>query len=134
MEQLRLVKLARQLYIACVLAYRLQGVIFCSYLVASQAFVALRSWGVDENPGFRKWSKWKETMGNLKVVNFAICGHEERLGKGEYRLARVKEVIPDESGLVRSAIIEFRPWDGPAGLLTPPKDWRRGEYQFRSWC
>ena len=115
-EQLRLVKLARQLYIACVLAYRLQGVIFCSYLVASQAFVALRSWGVDENPGIRKWSKWKETMGNLKVVDFAICGHEERLGKGEYRLARVKEVIPDESGLVRSAIIEFRPWDGPAGL------------------
>ena len=62
------------------------------------------------------FDKWKETMGNLKVGDIVLCGHEKRLGKGEYRLARVKEVLPDESGLVRSAIIEFRPRGGPAGL------------------
>ena len=52
----------------------------------------------------------------MTVGDIVLCGHEKRLGKGEYRLARVKEVLPDESGLVRSAVIEFRPRGGPPGL------------------
>ena len=62
------------------------------------------------------FDKWKNSMGNLKVGDIVLFGHEQQLGKGEYKLALVKETFSDESALVRSAIIEFWPRGRQRGL------------------
>ena len=40
------------------------------------------------------FDKWRDSMGNLKLGDIVFFGHEQRLGKGECKLARVKEFWP----------------------------------------
>ena len=48
---------------------------------------------------------------NLTPGDIVLVGWEAKMGKGQYRLARVKEVEKDEKGLVRTATVEMRPRD-----------------------
>ena len=55
--------------------------------------------------------KWKVRRDNLTPGDIVLVGWEAKMGKGQYRLARVKEVEKDEKGLVRTATVEMRPRD-----------------------
>ena len=55
--------------------------------------------------------KWKVRMENLAAGDIVMVGWEAKLGKGQYRLARVKSVVTDLKGLVRTATVELRPRD-----------------------
>ena len=61
-------------------------------------------------------------MQNLKVGDIVLFGADNKVGKGEYRLARVCDVNLDADGLVRDATVEFRPRRGPRGLLYTSKN------------
>ena len=60
------------------------------------------------------FDKWKDSMGNLKLGDIVFFGHEQRLGKGECKLARVKE---------------FWPRGGPSDL--PQRTWRKRKCRFK---
>ena len=55
--------------------------------------------------------KWKEKMVNLAPGDIVLVGWEVKLGKGQYRLAKVKMVEKDDKGLVRTATVLMRPKD-----------------------
>ena len=55
------------------------------------------------------FTKWKETKANLGVGDIVLMGYEPKLGKGQYRLARVSSVETDRKGQVRTVEIECRP-------------------------
>ena len=82
------------------------------------------------------FGKWKNSMGNLKVGDIVFFGHKQRLGKGEYKLARVKETFPDESGLVRSGAPSLSSGleVGQGTCLIPQRIWRKRKCRFKGWC
>ena len=55
------------------------------------------------------FTKWKETKANLGVGDIVLMGYEPKLGKGQYRLARVSSVETDRKGQVRTVEIECLP-------------------------
>ena len=54
--------------------------------------------------------KWRHAMQNLKVGDFVLFGADNKVGKGDYRLARVCDVNLDDDGLARDVMVEFRPY------------------------
>ena len=47
-------------------------------------------------------------MQNLKVGDIVLFGSDNKVGKGDYRLARVCDVNLDDDGLARDVMVEFR--------------------------
>ena len=66
--------------------------------------------------------KRRHAMQNLKVGDIVLFGADNKVGKGEYRLARVCDVNLDADSLVRDAMVEFRPRRGPRGLPYTSKN------------
>ena len=50
-------------------------------------------------------------MSNLAPGDIVLVAWEAKLGKGQYRIARVLKVDKDGKGLVRTATVEMRPKD-----------------------
>ena len=69
--------------------------------------------------------KWRHAMQNLKVGDIVLFGADNKVGKGDYRLARVCDVNLDADGLARDAMVEFRPRRGAKGLPYTTKNLER---------
>ena len=66
--------------------------------------------------------KWRHAMQNLKVGDIVLFGSDNKVGKGDYRLARVCDVNLDDDGLARDVIVEYRPRRGAKGLPYTTKN------------
>ena len=55
--------------------------------------------------------KWKLRKDNLVIGDIVLVAWESKLGKGQYRMARVVRADQDDKGLVRTATVELRPRD-----------------------
>ena len=66
--------------------------------------------------------KWRHAMQNLKVGDIVLFGSDSKVGKGDYRLARVCDVNLDDDGLARDVIVEYRPRRGAKGLPYTSKN------------
>ena len=66
--------------------------------------------------------KWRHAMQNLKVGDIVLFGSDNKVGKGDYRLARVCDVNLDDDGLARDVIVEYRPRRGAKGLPYTSKN------------
>ena len=64
-------------------------------------------------------------MQNLKVGDIVLFGADNKVGKGDYRLARFCDVNLDADGLARDAMVEFRPRRGAKGLSYTSKNLER---------
>ena len=64
-------------------------------------------------------------MQNLKVGDIVLFGADNKVGKGDYRLARVCDVNLDDDGLARDVMVEFRPRRGAKGLPYTTKNLER---------
>ena len=69
--------------------------------------------------------KWRHAMQNLKVGDIVLFGADNKVGKGDYRLARVCDVNLDADGLARDAMVDFRPRRGAKGLPYTSKNLER---------
>ena len=69
--------------------------------------------------------KWRHAMQNLKVGDIVLFGSDNKVGKGDYRLARVCDVNLDDDGLARDVMVEFRPRRGAKGLPYTTKNLER---------
>ena len=56
-------------------------------------------------------NKWIEPRENLKPGDICLKGSTPSLKKGKYIVCRIKEAYPDEKGLVRTVLIQYRPQD-----------------------
>ena len=53
--------------------------------------------------------KWKHKTRNLRVGDVCLLKYASRFSRPAYRLCRVKEVLPDDEGTVRSCRVQMRP-------------------------
>ncbi|MCP3680184.1 MAG: hypothetical protein GY782_08035 [Gammaproteobacteria bacterium] len=62
-------------------------------------------------PSLIPYRKWKTEHRNPKVGDVVLVHYQSKVGKGDYRLARVSEVKPDHHGIVRTVTVKMRPRD-----------------------
>ena len=65
-------------------------------------------WTAVAFPMFCPRQKWAQAHRNLRENDIVLLKNDSKLGKGEYRLARVLRTIPDEEGVVRTVVIGMR--------------------------
>ena len=53
--------------------------------------------------------KWKVKTRNLRVGDVCLLKYASRFSRPAYKLCRVKEVLPDDEGTVRSCKVQMRP-------------------------
>jgi len=68
------------------------------------------------------FKKWRIVERNLCVNDIVLVMYDRKIGKADYRLARILEVHPDDHGIVRTVTVGMRRRDRrEAGLPYQPK-------------
>ena len=71
-------------------------------------------------PSLVPYRRWKTSHRNPCVGDVVLVHYASKVGKGDYRLARVSEVRPDVHGIVRTVTVKMRPRDARERVLDDP--------------
>ena len=65
-------------------------------------------WIIQVLPFLVPFKKWRVEHRSLRVGDIVLVQYQKKLGKGEYRLARVTKVHPDHNNVVRTVTVGMR--------------------------
>ena len=71
-------------------------------------------------PSLVPFRKWKVEHRNPCVGDVVLVQYSSKVGKGDFRMARVSEVHPDSHGVVRTITVKMRPRDAREKVLDNP--------------
>ena len=71
-------------------------------------------------PSLVPFRKWKSEHRNPCVGDVVLVQYSSKVGKGDFRLARIAEVHPDRHGAVRTITVKMRPRDAREKVLDDP--------------
>ena len=75
-------------------------------------------WIVQALPSLIPYKKWRAEKRSLRVGDLVLVLYGKKIGKGDYRLARVTQVHPDEHNVVRTVTVGMRKRDSREAI-TP---------------
>ena len=67
-----------------------------------------RMWITQALPSLVPYKKWRTASRNLRVDDIVLVMYDRKIGKADYRLARILDVHPDEHGIVRTVTVGMR--------------------------
>ena len=81
-----------------------------------------RMWITQALPFLVPYKKWRTVSRNLCVDDIVLVLYDRKVGKADYRLARILDVHPDEHGTVRTVTVGMRRRDKrETGLPYQPR-------------
>jgi hypothetical protein len=77
-------------------------------------------WRKQVFPSLIPYKKWKVEHRNPRIGDIVLVHYPSKVSKGEYRLARITDVHPDQHGVTRTVTVGMRPRDAREKVSTKP--------------